>query len=221
MVFPSQTTPLVLKRRPSPYAVVPMSSDTTGLPKSLIRAITGLALFMLVLLLMVPLLLQDQYNADLIAYVVYAIFLVSLSVTIGMGLTYMMVSNQGLSAPDIDQQLMQSSTGAAENPSRSHDDDTAPQPVKRVGDSGNATKAGAAPTSENASSASLRASDEQEVIDFLKEQGGECWQSTLTKRLEWTASKTSRTLAKLEYDNVVKRIRDGMGKRIVLINKEK
>lgn len=162
-------------------------------PKSLIKAMTGLATFMLLLLLFVPLLLQGGFSPDLIAYTVYAVFLISLSVTVGMGVAWMMMSNQ---AP---LQVMSSADVA---------DGSVTTPATEPGD---------AAGSPDASTASHRPSDEQAVIDYLRANDGECWQANLSRALEWTASKTSRTLAKLEYDGTVKRIRDGMGKRIVLV----
>ena len=165
-------------------------------PKSLIKAMTGLATFMLLLLLFVPLLLQGDFSPDLIAYTVYAVFLISLSVTVGMGVAWMMMSNQPalqmLPSADV-------ADGSVTNP---------------------ATEPGDATGSSETSTASHRPSDEQAVIDYLQDNDGECWQSNLSRALEWTASETSRTLAKLEYDGTIKRIRDGMGKRIVLINTE-
>jgi hypothetical protein len=162
-------------------------------PKSLIKAMTGLATFMLLLLLFVPLLLQGDFSPDLIAYTVYAVFLISLSVTVGMGVAWMMMSNQAAL------QVPPSADGSVTTPVTEPSDATG---------------------SSEVSIASHRPSDEQAVIDHLRANDGECWQANLSRALEWTASKTSRTLARLEYDGTVKRIRDGMGKRIVLINTE-
>ncbi len=197
MVFPRSSTPLLLKRSAQRPTATSMRNEVPArFPKSLIKAMTGLATFMLLLLLFVPLLLQGDFSPDLIAYTVYAVFLISLSVTVGMGVAWMMMSNQ----PAL--QMMPSADVA---------DGSVTNPATELGD---------ATGSSDASTASHRPSDEQAVIDYLQDNDGECWQSNLSRALEWTASKTSRTLARLEYDGTVKRIRDGMGKRIVLINTE-
>lgn len=197
MVFPRSSTPLLLKRSAQRPTAVSMRTEVPArFPKSLIKAMTGLATFMLLLLLFVPLLLQGDFSPDLIAYTVYAVFLISLSVTVGMGVAWMMMSNQ----PAL--QMMPSADVA---------DGSVTTPATEPADAANSSDAG---------TASHRPSDEQAVIDHLRANDGECWQSNLSRALEWTASKTSRTLARLEYDGTVKRIRDGMGKRIVLINTE-
>ena len=113
-----------------------------------------------------------------------------------MGVAWMMMSNQ----PAL--QMMPSADVA---------DGSVTNPATEPADAANSSDAG---------TASHRPSDEQAVIDHLRANDGECWQSNLSRALEWTASKTSRTLARLEYDGTIKRIRDGMGKRIVLINTE-
>jgi len=197
MVFPRSTTPLLLKRSAQrPTAVTMRTEVPARFPKSLIKAMTGLATFMLLLLLFVPLLLQGDFSPDLIAYTVYAVFLISLSVTVGMGVAWMMMSNQpALQVVPATSEVELAASTARQEPA-------------------------AESSSSETTTASHRPSDEQAVIDHLVANDGECWQSNLSRALEWTASKTSRTLAKLEYDGTVKRIRDGMGKRIVLVNKE-
>jgi len=197
MVFPRSSTPLLLKRSAQRPTATSMRTEVPArFPKSLIKAMTGLATFMLLLLLFVPLLLQGDFNPDVIAYMVYAVFLISLSVTVGMGVAWMMMSNQ----PAL--QVL---------PANSEAELSAPTDRQEPA---------AESSSSETTTASHRPSDEQAVIDHLQANDGECWQSNLSRALEWTASKTSRTLAKLEYDGTVKRIRDGMGKRIVLVNKE-
>ena len=54
----------------------------------MVNVITVLAGLMLLLLLALPFLVQLQPTSDTIAYVVYAVFLISLSVTIGMGVAF-------------------------------------------------------------------------------------------------------------------------------------
>ena len=197
MVFPRSTTPLLLKRSAQrPTAVTMRTEVPARFPKSLIKAMTGLATFMLLLLLFVPLLLQGDFSPDLIAYTVYAVFLISLSVTVGMGVAWMMMSNQPAT------QVV---------PATSEVELSAPTARQEPAEEGG---------SSETTTTSHRPGDEQAVIDHLLANDGECWQSNLSRALEWTASKTSRTLARLEYDGTIKRIRDGMGKRIVLIQRE-
>ena len=62
----------------------------------------------------------------------------------------------------------------------------------------------------------LHTEDETELIRLLEEHEGELWQSKITAQLNWSASKTSRVLSKLESSGDSLRIRDGMGKRIIL-----
>ena len=65
-----------------------------AMPNSVMSTITGLAGLMLLLLLLVPFLVQTDTQIDTIAYVVYATFLISLSITIGMGIMWIMVSSR-------------------------------------------------------------------------------------------------------------------------------
>ena len=65
-----------------------------AMPNSVMSTITGLAGLMLLLLLLVPFLVQIDTQIDTIAYVVYATFLISLSITIGMGIMWIMVSSR-------------------------------------------------------------------------------------------------------------------------------
>jgi uncharacterized membrane protein len=156
--------------------------STQGNPaisNSAMSIITGLAGLMLLLLLSVPFLVQIDTQIDTIAYVVYAIFLISLSITIGMGIMWIMVSSRG----------------EEENP-----EDEAQSELE----------------TKSSRQSKLHTEDENELIRLLEEHEGELWQSKITAQLNWSASKTSRVLSKLESSGDILRIRDGMGKRIKL-----
>ena len=61
--------------------------------------------------------------------------------------------------------------------------------------------------------------DEKIVSDLLISNSGEMWQADLVKKSGFSDSKASRLLSRMEHRGTIKRIRDGMGKR-VLINQE-
>ena len=150
-----------------------------AMPNSVMSTITGLAGLMLLLLLSVPFLVQIDTQIDTIAYVVYAIFLISLSITIGMGIMWIMVSSR----------------------------EEGGNPV---------SKAQSEVETKSSPQSKFHTEDETELIRLLEEHEGELWQSKITARLNWSASKTSRLLSKLESSGDILRIRDGMGKRIIL-----
>jgi hypothetical protein len=144
--------------------------STQGNPaisNSAMSIITGLAGLMLLLLLSVPFLVQIDTQIDTIAYVVYAIFLISLSITIGMGIMWIMVSSRG----------------EEENP-----EDEAQSELE----------------TKSSRQSKLHTEDENELIRLLEEHEGELWQSKITAQLNWSASKTSRVLSKLESSGVIK-----------------
>ena len=149
------------------------------MPNSVMSTITGLAGLMLLLLLSVPFLVQIDTQIDTIAYVVYSIFLISLSITLGMGIMWIMVSSR----------------------------EEGGNPV---------SKAQSEVETKSSPQSKFHTEDETELIRLLEEHEGELWQSKITARLNWSASKTSRLLSKLESSGDILRIRDGMGKRIIL-----
>ena len=156
--------------------------STQGNPamtNSVMSTITGLAGLMLLLLLSVPFLVQIDTQIDTIAYVVYSIFLISLSITLGMGIMWIMVSSR----------------------------EEGGNPV---------SKAQSEVETKSSPQSKFHTEDETELIRLLEEHEGELWQSKITARLNWSASKTSRLLSKLESSGDILRIRDGMGKRIIL-----
>ena len=61
--------------------------------------------------------------------------------------------------------------------------------------------------------------DEKVVSDLLILNSGEMWQADLVRKSGFSDSKASRLLSRMEYQGLIIRIRDGMGKK-VLINEE-
>ena len=61
--------------------------------------------------------------------------------------------------------------------------------------------------------------DEKIVSDLLISNSGEMWQADLVKKSGFSDSKASRLLSRMENRGTIKRIRDGMGKRVI-INQE-
>lgn len=57
---------------------------------------------------------------------------------------------------------------------------------------------------------------EKYVIDYLLDRDGTCWQAQLVKDSKMTNSTMSRLLKKMESSQKIHRIREGMGKKVVL-----
>ena len=147
----------------------------------LIRAIIGLSSMMLLLLISIPFLLQTTTTLDVMAYVLYLLFIISISLTLGIAIAWLV-----LMKPTLGEEV---SIGEIDG--------------------------------EKEDLNVFMNSDSQEIVEYLRLNNGEVWQSQLTKALGWTASKVSRTLMKLEYDEIVERTRDGMGKKIRLISNQR
>ena len=58
---------------------------------------------------------------------------------------------------------------------------------------------------------------QQKVIDVLHENNGSMWQSELVNMTGFTDSKASRLLSRMEAEGRIRRVRDGMGKKVELI----
>ena len=58
---------------------------------------------------------------------------------------------------------------------------------------------------------------QQKVIDVLHENNGSMWQAELVNRTGFTDSKASRLLSRMEAEGRIRRIRDGMGKKVELM----
>ena len=62
----------------------------------------------------------------------------------------------------------------------------------------------------------LLSEDEKVVSELLLSNSGEMWQSELVRKSGFTDSKASRLLSRMENQGLISRIRDGMGKRVIL-----
>ncbi len=58
--------------------------------------------------------------------------------------------------------------------------------------------------------------DQTSVVTILLANNSTMWQADLVKKLGFTDSKASRILSRMEADGHIRRIRDGMGKRVEL-----
>ena len=58
--------------------------------------------------------------------------------------------------------------------------------------------------------------DQTSVVTILVANNSTMWQADLVKKLGFTDSKASRILSRMEADGHIRRIRDGMGKRVEL-----
>jgi len=61
-------------------------------------------------------------------------------------------------------------------------------------------------------------SDGERVVRLLKEEGGRMRQSAVADRLDWSASKTSRTVSSLAEDEAVEKLRIGRENVVTLAN---
>jgi len=59
--------------------------------------------------------------------------------------------------------------------------------------------------------------DQQSVVAILSERNGSMWQAELVRETGFTDSKASRLLSRMESEGHIRRIRDGMGKRVELV----
>ena len=58
--------------------------------------------------------------------------------------------------------------------------------------------------------------DQQKVVEVLSSNGNTMWQAELVRDTGFTDSKASRLLSRMESEGHIRRIRDGMGKRVEL-----
>lgn len=59
--------------------------------------------------------------------------------------------------------------------------------------------------------------DQQTVVGILSRSNGSMWQAKLVRESGFTDSKASRLLSRMEAEGHIRRIRDGMGKRIEIV----
>ena len=62
----------------------------------------------------------------------------------------------------------------------------------------------------------MLSADEKVVVNVLSSNGGSMWQAEVVKASGFTNSKASRLLSRMEHSGLIRRVRDGMGKRIEL-----
>jgi hypothetical protein len=64
----------------------------------------------------------------------------------------------------------------------------------------------------------MLSSDEKVVVNILASNGGSMWQAEVVRASGFSNSKASRLLSRMEHSGIIGRLRDGMGKRIELID---
>lgn len=151
-----------------------------------------LASFMLLVLFSVPLLMDTSGFDDFLPYALYSLLLASIGVLIGTSLTWLNLA-RGLG----------------------EDVEAAVDSASVEGGSDAATPAAASYSAERSPFSRL-STDEALVVEYLRSRGGESWQAEMVRDLDLSPSKASRLLTRLEASDLVHRIRDGMGKRVVL-----
>jgi uncharacterized membrane protein len=65
--------------------------------------------------------------------------------------------------------------------------------------------------------ARMLSGDQQSIVGILSESNGSMWQAELVRETGFTDSKASRLLSRMESEGHIRRIRDGMGKRVELV----
>ena len=58
--------------------------------------------------------------------------------------------------------------------------------------------------------------DQKTVVSIISSRNGSMWQAELVRETGFTDSKASRLLSRMEAEGHIRRIRDGMGKRVEL-----
>ena len=140
----------------------------------------GMAIFMLILLILVPFTISSTSFDDIVPYLIYSLFLTSIGVLIGVSMTWLL-SNKNIQ-------------NALENEEGQNSMTTKKIP--------------------------LLSSAERTVITLLKSNDNNMWQAELVRQGGFTNSKASRLLSSMERDGLVRRVRDGMGKRVELVKLE-
>ena len=67
----------------------------------------------------------------------------------------------------------------------------------------------------------MLSANQMAVIDILSSNNGSMWQAELVRETGFTDSKASRLLSRMEAEGHIRRIRDGMGKRVELTERVK
>lgn len=140
----------------------------------------GMAIFMLILLILVPFTISSTSFDDIVPYLIYSLFLTSIGVLIGVSMTWLL-SNKNI------QNTLENKEGQNS------------MTIKKI---------------------PLLSSAERTVITLLKSNDNNMWQAELVRQGGFTNSKASRLLSSMERDGLVRRVRDGMGKRVELVKLE-
>jgi uncharacterized membrane protein len=59
--------------------------------------------------------------------------------------------------------------------------------------------------------------DQLRFVEMLAASSGSMWQAELVRMSGFTDSKASRLLSRMEREGLIRRVRDGMGKRVELM----
>ena len=137
----------------------------------------GMAIFMLILLILVPFTMSSTSFDNIVPYLIYSLFLTSIGVLIGVSMTWLLNSKS-------------------------------PQPEPKKEEAIN---------SKTIKKLPLLSSAERTVVTILKSNDNNMWQAELVRQGGFTNSKASRLLSSMEKDGLVRRVRDGMGKRVELV----
>ncbi len=150
-----------------------------------------LVIFLLALLVSIPFVLNAPGAEGLYFYVVYSLILTSVGVLLGTTLMVLRVQRSGI-LDGVHEAMVVS-----------------PPLVQNV-------ELTSTTVSESSIDARNWNEDERWVLLYLKENGGYCFQSALSKDSTFSNPKVSRLVAKLCQKNAVSKTRDGMGNRLVL-----
>jgi len=137
----------------------------------------GMAIFMLILLILVPFTLSSTSFDNIVPYLIYSLFLTSIGVLIGVSMTWLLNSKSPQLEPK-KEEAINSKT------------------IKKL---------------------PLLSSAERTVVTILQSNDNNMWQAELVRQGGFTNSKASRLLSSMERDGLVRRVRDGMGKRVELV----
>ena len=140
----------------------------------------GMAIFMLLLLILVPFTISSSSFDDIVPYLIYSLFLTSIGVLIGVSMTWLLNNKNHQLIIEKDEEVIMKTT-------------------KKL---------------------PLLSSAERKVVTILKSNDNNMWQAELVRQGGFTNSKASRLLSSMERDGLVRRVRDGMGKRVELVKME-
>jgi hypothetical protein len=73
------------------------------------------------------------------------------------------------------------------------------------------------PEPKPSTKSSMLSDDQRRVVELLAASPGSMWQAELVRESGFTDSKASRLLSRMEHEGLIRRVRDGMGKRVELM----